>query len=723
MRISISRLALALAAFVGCTAALVNGRLVAAAQRPAVPGLSIDSDDIGGVVTGANGPESGVWVIAETSDLPTKFRKIVVTDDRGRYVLPDLPRASYDVWVRGYGLVDSAKVVAMPGRQLALRAVKAPDGRAAAEYYPSDAWMSLLQIPPKSAFPMTVTVPAGAARGAGPSGPQTRAVETQAEWIMGIKNCMNCHQIGSKAVRELSPALRSLNPHEAWRRRLQFGQINSLGAVLGMGPSMLDMYVDWTKRVAGGELPPAPPRPQGAERSVVITLWDVSTPTAFVHDVVSTDPQNPTANANGPIYGVEFHHDALVVLDPVRHTTSLLPIPTRVPKAQMRPFTAQQVTLPSPAWGDEIIFKDYVNPNNATIDGQGRIWISAQVRGPANPSYCQDSNNKWAAMYPVAEGRRQLAMYDPKTKTFETFDTCTHTHHVRMGNGPNGNVVYYNGLPTGSVGWLDVAAYARTKSDEAAQGWCRPYFDVNNDGQIDPKVDRPVPAAGLYSITPDPSDATVVWGAVPGTPGRVVRIKTATCVSEAYEPPFNNPKAPGIVAFFPRGIDVDRQGVIWTALAGSGHIASFDRRKCGVLAGDAAMTMQHCPEGWGLYPVPGPRMKGVTDDINSDFHYYNFVDRFNTFGLGENVPMASGTTADAIYALGPDRNVMTLRVPYPRGFFTRGLDGRIDNPDAGWKGRGLWAVNGSRAVWHSEGGKGMTSQVAHFQLRPNPLAK
>ncbi|HSL71020.1 MAG TPA: hypothetical protein VK864_12310, partial [Longimicrobiales bacterium] len=71
--------------------------------------VAIDSDDIGGVVTGARGPEAGVWVIAETSDLPTKFVRIVVTDDRGRYVIPDLPKANYQVWVRGYGLVDSPK--------------------------------------------------------------------------------------------------------------------------------------------------------------------------------------------------------------------------------------------------------------------------------------------------------------------------------------------------------------------------------------------------------------------------------------------------------------------------------------------------------------------------------------------------------------------------------------------------------------------------------------
>ena len=117
--------------------------------------VRIDSDDLGGVVTSAKGPEAGVWVVAETTDLPTKFVKIAVTDDRGRYVVPDLPKANYSVWVRGYGLVDSPKVQAAPGRIVNLTAVIAPNARAAAEYYPAGYWFSLLQVPPKGEFPGT----------------------------------------------------------------------------------------------------------------------------------------------------------------------------------------------------------------------------------------------------------------------------------------------------------------------------------------------------------------------------------------------------------------------------------------------------------------------------------------------------------------------------------------------------------------------------------------
>src|SRR5918995_5119413 len=98
--------------------------------------VAIDGDDIGGVVRGPNGPEAGVWVIAETTELPTKFARTVVTDDQGRYVIPDLPTANYSVWVRGYGLVEAPRVRAKPGQQLDLTAVPAPDERAAAHFFP-----------------------------------------------------------------------------------------------------------------------------------------------------------------------------------------------------------------------------------------------------------------------------------------------------------------------------------------------------------------------------------------------------------------------------------------------------------------------------------------------------------------------------------------------------------------------------------------------------------
>src|SRR3977135_582320 len=133
-----------------CVLAGVPAQL-SAQQAP--PGVTIGATDLGGVVTGPNGPEAGVWVIAETKDLPTRYAKMVVTDDQGRYVLPQLPKAKYKLWVRGYGLVDSKPVEAVPGNRQALAAIPAPGAKRAAEVYPANYWYALIHPPLAGEFP------------------------------------------------------------------------------------------------------------------------------------------------------------------------------------------------------------------------------------------------------------------------------------------------------------------------------------------------------------------------------------------------------------------------------------------------------------------------------------------------------------------------------------------------------------------------------------------
>ncbi|HYT82811.1 MAG TPA: hypothetical protein VEK86_05125, partial [Gemmatimonadales bacterium] len=189
---------------------------------------------------------------------------------------------------------------------------------------------------------------------------------------------------------------------------------------------------------------------------------------------------------------------------------------------------------------------------------------------------------------------------------------------------------------------------------------------------------------------------------------------------EVYEPPMNARREP-VEGFSPRGGDVDRNGVYWAAMA-SGHLASFDRRKCrGPLNGPTA-TGQHCPEGWTFYAEPLPQLKGVTDPGSAEASYYTWVDQFGVFGLGSNVPINTGNGSEGLLVL-KDGNWIVLRVPYPMGFYAKWLDGRIDDPKTGWKGKGLWATVSTRAPFHMEGGKGTTSKVVHFQLRPDPLAR
>src|SRR2546427_4371216 len=209
MRTSLS---VKIAAMIGAVLCLAGAGTGLKAQR-APAAVQLGNADLGGVVTSSKGPEAGVWVIAETADLPTKFAKVVVTDDLGRYLIPELPKASYNVWVRGYGLVDSPKVKTEIGRQLNLTAVPAPSSAAAAEYYPGVYWYSLLQIPSKSEFP-----------GTGVNGNGIREVmKTQHYWVDTVKNsCQSCHALGSKGMRTLEQEWGSdANSLQAWTRRVQ----------------------------------------------------------------------------------------------------------------------------------------------------------------------------------------------------------------------------------------------------------------------------------------------------------------------------------------------------------------------------------------------------------------------------------------------------------------------------------------------------------------------
>ena len=684
-----------------------------------------EDDDIRGVVTGANGPEAGVWVIAETMDLPTRYAKIVVTDDQGRYLLPDLPRATYTVWVRGYGLVDSPTTRATPGGVVNLRAIPAPSPHAAAQYYPAGYWLSLMRVPEKHEFP-----------GTGPQGNGiSPSMGSQAEWLRQLKSggCMACHQLGNKATREFPEGLGSFaSSEEAWARRLHSGQAGGImiGGLNQFGRERaLRMFADWTDRIAAGALPPVPPRPQGIERNLVITMWDWADPKAYLHDLVATDRRNPTVNANGPLYAVlEASADYLPVLDPVRHTASRVPVTLRDPNT---PLAAPAEPMgPSPYWGNEAIWNSRANVHNPMFDEKGRVWITSAVRPPDNPVFCkQGSAHPSARRFPLNRSGRHLAVYDPKTRKLTHISTCFSTHHLMFAEDRDHTLWTSGGGPV--VGWLNRRMFDETGDEQRAQGWTPLILDTNGNGKRDEYVepDQPVDptkdkryGGGLYAVAPAPDGS--VWGTVLGFPGAVVRLvpgsdPAATALTEVYELPWNNPKAP-VQGFSPRGGDVDRNGVYWAALA-SGHLASFDRRKCkGPLNGPAA-TGQHCPEGWTFFQEPLPQIQNVQGSGSAEGSYYTWVDQFNTLGLGNNVPINTGNGSEGLLVL-KDGKWVVLRVPYPLGFYTKWVDGRIDDPNAGWKGRGLWASVSTRAPFHMEGGKGTTSKAIHFQLRPHPLA-
>ncbi len=711
--------------YVSVAAIAIAGFLAAAPARvSAQTAVAIDNDDIGGVVTGANGPEAGVWVIAETTDLPTRYAKMVVTDDQGRYVVPDLPKAKYKVWVRGYGLVDSPKVDGEPGKQLDLRAVPAPNEAAAAQYYPAIYWYSMLKIPEASQFGGKSDIPEKV---------------TQSEWLTVIKNraCVGCHQLGQLSTRTIPAAFGEFKSGEdAWRRRTMSGQaaplmINPLAGYLGGAP--YKYFGDWTDRVAKGELPHSkPPRPQGLERNIVVTTWDWGDPKKYLHDLISSDRRNPTVNAYGPLYGSpEYATDVLPILDPKTSTVTAFKAPVRDPNMpeSLGPGHAavEKPVAASAYWGEEKLWDTRVNNHNDMIDKKGRVWLTAAIRGPDNPAFCKKgSDHPSAKLLPIEKNVRQLAMLDPKTMKYTFVDTCFGTHHLQFAYDANDTLWTSGGGQL--AGWINTKMFDETGDAAKSQGWTGFVLDTNGNGKrdeatepgqpMDPNKDmRITGGSGTYAVMPNPADGSVWFTAgVFAGRGAVIRLNPGSNPPETALAEIYNIPMPG---FGPRGGDIDSKGVVWVSLA-SGHIGSFDRRKCkGPLNGPKA-TGDQCPEGWAFYKYPGPGFEGIGDN-SAEASYYSWVDQHNTFGLGDDVPMSTGNLNDGLIAF-KDGKPIVLRVPYPLGFYAKGFDGRIDDPNAGWKGRGLWTSSGDRTPWLREGGKGSKPMAVHFQLRPDPLA-
>ena len=394
----------------------------ASAQQAAT--VAIDADDIGGVVTSPRGPEAGVWVIAETTDLPTRYTKSVVTDDQGRYVIPDLPVANYKVWVRGYGLVDSPKVNAKPGQTVNHTAVPAPNDRAAAHYYPAIYWYTMMKIPPEKDFGGATDIPKNI---------------TRATWIQRMNNtdCVGCHQLGQEATRTIPAQFGHFKSgEEAWIRRVSAGQAgemmtNRLAGQLGGVP--YKYFGDWTDRVAKGELPKhKPARPAGVERNIVVTTWDWSEPDKYLHDLISSDRRKPTVNANGPLYGApEYATDNMPILDPKTHKVSYFKMPVADPNMPLSlgPGHAGAIkpTTPSAYWGDANSLGYQGQPAQRDVRRQG-----PGVDGGDNPRSSKSGLVQAGVGSPVGQSvsaeRQQPSGFDARSQDAEV---RVHRHLLR----------------------------------------------------------------------------------------------------------------------------------------------------------------------------------------------------------------------------------------------------------------------------------------------------
>jgi len=661
-----------------------------------IQAVAVEPSDISGTVASAKGPEAGVWVIAETTELPTRFARIVVTDEKGRYLIPDLPNVSYSVWVRGYGLVDSPKIRANPGKALDLTAVPAPNDAAAAHYYPAIYWYSMMTLPKAEDFGGKGRIPQNV---------------TQREWMSSVKNigCIGCHQLGQESTRTIPAAFSNIkSSEEAWMRRLMSGQsgqqmINQAGQRLSGAP--FHYFSEWSDRIAKGELPSArPKRPEGAERNVVVTWWEWGQPEKYLHDLISSDRRDPAVNGYGPLYGSpEYSTDNMPILDPRTSKVTYFKLPVRdadTPESLGPGHAAAEKPLePSAYWGDAKTWDTKANNHNAMLDRQGRVWLTATVRGSSNPDFCKKgSDHPSAKIFPLERSSREIAVLDPKTMTYKFVDTCYGTHHLQFDAQDR---LWTSGAQVAA--WVDTKVFDETGDAAKAQRWMP--FTLPNGDRLE--------GYGTYAVMPNPADGSVWYTArIFAGGGSLIRFDPKSGVAELFNVP-----AP---YFAPRGADIDKHGVVWVSM-GSGHLGSFDRRKCKARLDGPDAKGDHCPEGWSFHQYPGPGFRGIGDN-SAESSYYTWVDQHNTFGLGEDVPVSTGNLNDGLIAYAGGKMIV-LRVPYPMGFYAKGLDGRIDDPKAGWKGRGLWTTSGDRTPWLREGGKGSLPIAVHFQYRPDPLAR
>jgi hypothetical protein len=650
--------------------------LVAGQQNGGASGIQVGANSIGGVVTNNAGgtPEAGVWVIAETKSLQVPFRKIVVTDDAGRFLVPDLPKGDYELWVRGYGLKDSSRFKASLGGQVKLAVDNASSAQEVAKIYPASYWISLIHPPAKEELPA--------------------AFVSQEHWLGSLRGCNQCHQIGMSGMRSYTNA-RTWDAFFKTNGGMD-GLVNRLGRDL-----VEKTFVDWATRIQKGEVPPAPPRPAGIERNFVVTQWDWGAPESFFHDLTSTDKRNPTLYPYGKVYGADRTGGGrLWVLDPVKNTVEALMVKPRVSQGYSTKkdyYHPKNIAAGDEGGGDSAA-EWMASPHNPMFDDKGRVWMTVPVRPPG-----VQNNPKWALSTVASDtddptalsllGERltsrshgmQLGYYDTKTNQFVGVDTSFNTHHLQFDWQGR---IWTDGDVLGMLDTtkIDPKNVEGTEA-EAQKAWMR----------IDMKTQKEIPTSG-YATAVSPVDGNV-WLSVPqvnGAQNKLFMLNPKTRQFKDYPLP--------LPLRLSHGIDFSTDGTLWFS-SGSGHLGKLDPK---------TGKFSH----WDL---PGPKFTGTGQETGStEYPYFLWVDQFDTLGLGKDTVIVTGTVSDALFMFDPKTEKFTVfRLPYPIPFYTRGVDGRIDDPRAGWKGRGIWATYSSYMPKFTETKLG---NIEHIQLRPNPLA-
>ncbi len=383
---------------------------------------------------------------------------------------------------------------------------------------------------------------------------------------------------------------------------------------------------------------------------------------------------------------------------------------------------------PSAYWGEEKIWTAHFNNHNAMLDEKGRVWMTAAFRDEKNqPAFCKRIPTIRRPSCPLDRERsRMLTVYDPKTQKSEFVDTCFTTHHLNFAYDANNTLWTSSGGGGGVVGWVNIKMWDETHDPAQVAGLDALIVDTSGDGK-----------RGEYTEPGKPAD-----------PGKDMRHRPGVLRRDG-EPERrhglgHDPHQSRLDRAHRSGLEPARDRALGNLQCPDAGLRSARRRhrqqgRCLGFARLAAISAASTAPSARARSTVRPRRattarkagrstsirarasKGIGDN-SAESSYYSWVDQHNTLGLGKDVPVSTANLMDGLAALGKDGKMVSLRVPYPMGFFAKGLDGRIDDPNAGWKGRGLWTSSGDRAPWQYEGGKGMKPMAVHFQMRPDPLA-
>ena len=721
----------ALLAFTSLTPGVIAG--VSAFQGPGGE-IAIDGDDIGGVVTGAEGPEAGVWVIAETTDLPTKFAKIVVTDDRGRY----LDARSAEGELQRLGARLRARRFAegrrrRPGKTLNLTAVAAPNAaRGRASTTRPATGSRCCRCPDKSEFPGTGPTGNGIAPTHEEPGASGCASSSRAAARRATSSATRARARFPTALGTFDVVGRGVGAADAVRTgRRQHDQRRSTSSATQRA---LTMFADWTDRIAAGEVPPAPPRPQGIERNVVITEWDWADPKAYLHDEVSTDRRNPTRQRERPDLRRARAERRLPAGARSRATHTIEPRAADGARSDTRRRRRPTMPQPSPYWGDEVdLDQQEQRPQPDARRARAASGSRPPCGRPTTRTFCKAGlDASVGEAVPDRSGRPA-----PRDVRPEDEEADAHQHllrhappDVRRGREQHavderrragGRLAEHEDVRRdrrrGEVAGLDRAHPRHQRQRQARRVRRAQPAGRSDEGQAHrrrrstPSRRRPTARSGARcSASPARSS-----GSCPGAN------PPETALAEVYEPPFDNPR---------RRCRASRRAA-WTSIAtaSSGRRSRAATWRASIAASARGRSTARrrpastAPRAGRSIAEPLPQFKGVTDSGSAEASYYTWVDQFDTLGLGANTPINTGNASEGAAGAEGRQVGRAARAVSDWASTRSGWTAASTIPNAGWKGRGLWATVSTRAPFHMEAGKGTTSKVMKFQLRPDPLAK